>query len=157
TPLPRVIVDFADIEATGLIGMGSRASRLWLFSTLEGQDEAMMREVWRELKGSSDLYWDSFRRQENFMNRLLGNWEKFLGNVGLAILVLGGIGISSVTRVFVQQKLKTIAILKVLGGENHQVLGAYLAQVLGLSVIGSLFGLLFAIFLTFVASRYAAS
>ncbi|MGH9936021.1 MAG: ABC transporter permease, partial [Blastocatellia bacterium] len=64
--------------------------------------------------------------------------------VGLIILVLGGIGVSSVTRVFVQQKMKTIAILKCLGGKNAPVLGAYLAQILMLGLLGSLMGLLFA-------------
>ncbi len=155
TPLPRVVIDYADIEATGLAGFGSRASHIWLFKTLEGQDEALLKELGREFKATPNVGWGSFRSQENFMTRLLENWERFLGTVGFAILVLGGVGISSVTRVFVGQKLKTIAILKVLGGENRQVLGAYLAQVLALSLVGSLLGLLVAQMLTFMASRYA--
>jgi putative ABC transport system permease protein len=155
TPLPRVVIDYKDIEATGLTGFGSRANHIWLFKTPEGQDGALLKELGREFKSTPNVGWGSFRSQENFMTRLLENWERFLGTVGLAILVLGGIGISSVTRVFVQQKLKTIAILKVIGGENYQVLGAYVIQVVGLSLVGSLLGLLFAQLLTFTASRYA--
>jgi putative ABC transport system permease protein len=155
TPLPRVVIDFKDVEATGLVAFGSRASHIWLFKTPEGEDGALLRELGREFKSTANVGWGSFRSQENFMTRLLENWERFLGTVGLAILVLGGIGISSVTRVFVQQKLKTIAILKVLGGENHQVLGAYVIQVVGLSLVGSLLGLLFAQMITVFASQYA--
>jgi putative ABC transport system permease protein len=155
TPLPRVLIDYADFEATGLTGFGSRASYIWLFQTREGQDEALLRELGREFKSTANVGWGSFRSQENFMTRLLENWERFLGTVGLSILVLGGIGISSVTRVFVGQKLKTIAILKVLGGENRQVLGAYLAQVVALSLVGSLLGLAVAQLLTYAASEYA--
>ena len=48
--------------------------------------------------------------------------ENYLSLVGLVILVLGGIGVSSVTRVFVEQKLKSIAILKCVGAATRQVL-----------------------------------
>ena len=56
--------------------------------------------------------------------------ENYLSLVGLVVLILGGIGISSVTRVFVQQKVKSIAILKCLGTTSWQVLGVYMGQVL---------------------------
>jgi putative ABC transport system permease protein len=90
------------------------------------------------------------------MSQSAQNMEGFLGLVGLAVLVLGGIGISSVTRVFVHQKLKTIAILKCLGGVNRQVLGAYLAQSLALSLIGGLLGLALASGVTRLAANYAS-
>jgi putative ABC transport system permease protein len=90
---------------------------------------------------------------QNFANQILERMEAQLSFAGLVILVLGGIGISSVTRVFVQQKLRTIAILKCLGGDNRHVLGAYLAQALSLCVVGSLLGLLFAGALTLIIPR----
>src|SRR5262249_23867311 len=72
------------------------------------------------------------------------------------ILVLGGIGVSSVTRVFVQQKMKTIAILKCLAGKNVRVLGAYLAQILTLGLLGTLMGLLVAKAVTAVLPKLFA-
>ena len=41
--------------------------------------------------------------------------ENYLSLVGFVILVLGGIGVWSVTRVFVRQKIRSVAILKCLG------------------------------------------
>ena len=41
--------------------------------------------------------------------------ENYLSLVGFVIVVLGGIGVWSVTRVFVRQKIKSVAILKCLG------------------------------------------
>ena len=67
-----------------------------------------------------------------------------LGAVIAAVVVLGGIGIASVMRVFVQQRIRTVAILKCLGGRNRKVIGAYAAQVAALSFSGSLVGLLVA-------------
>ena len=56
------------------------------------------------------------------------------------MLILGGIGVSSVTRVFVQQKVKSIAILKCVGSTSHQVLAIYLTQVVLLGLAGSALG-----------------
>ncbi len=66
--------------------------------------------------------------------------ENYLSLVGLVIVILGGIGVSSVTRVFVQQKMRSIAILKCLGARAAQVLAVYVAQVLLLGLAGSVVG-----------------
>lgn len=155
-PLQRVLVDYADAEAAALTGFGSRVSYHWLYKTHEGQDQMLVQELGREFRTTRLNWLGSFRTQEDWMTRSAENMEGFLGLVGLAVLVLGGIGIASVTRVFVQQKLKTIAILKCLGGDNRQVLGAYLAQVLALSLVGSVLGLLLASAVTHLAANYAA-
>jgi putative ABC transport system permease protein len=160
-PIQRVLIDYPDAEAAGLTSFGSRVFYTRLFRTAEGKDEALIEELkrqYRELRQAGKplpLSLGSFRFQQNFMTESLKNIEGFLGNVGLAILILGGIGIASVTRVFVQQKMKTIAILKCLGGENRQVLSAYVAQVFALSLVGSLLGLVLAFVITHLAARYA--
>jgi putative ABC transport system permease protein len=56
------------------------------------------------------------------------------------VLILGGIGVSSVTRVFVQQKVRSIAILKCVGASSRTVLAVYLTQVLSLGLAGSAVG-----------------
>ena len=155
-PVPRVAIAYAEVEALGLTVFGSRGRYGWLFKTIDGQDEALVKELAREFRTTRlDGLW-SFRGEQNFMREMLGRLEGFLSMIGLAILVLGGIGIASVTRVFVQQKMKTIAILKVLGGRNRRVLGAYLMQVVALSLGGSLTGLLLAGVITVIGSRLLA-
>ncbi len=66
--------------------------------------------------------------------------ENYLSLVGFAIVVLGGIGVWSVTRVIVQQKIKSVAILKCLGASSRQVLATYVLQVCALAAAGSLLG-----------------
>ena len=56
------------------------------------------------------------------------------------VVVLGGIGVSSVTRVFIQQKLKSIAVLKCVGGRSIQLLAVYVTQMLLLGIAGSVLG-----------------
>ena len=156
-PMPRVIVDYDAVEAAGLTGFGSRVRYLWLYKTRDGEEVAFAQEVGREfrrIKLGIPVGVGTFRYIENWLNASLANFEGFTGLIGVAILVLGGIGIASVTRVFVQQKLKTIAILKCLGGRNVRVLGAYLTQTIALGLGGSLLGLVFAYLVSVVGVSY---
>ena len=61
--------------------------------------------------------------------------------MGLVIVVLGGIAVSSVTRVFIRQKIKSIAVMKCVGGTSRQILAVYLLQSLALGVLGSVIGI----------------
>ena len=56
--------------------------------------------------------------------------ENYLSLVGFIMVVLGGIGVWSVTRVFVKQKIRSVAILKCVGATAGQILATYVAQVL---------------------------
>ncbi len=67
--------------------------------------------------------------------------ENYLSLVGFVIVVLGGIGVWSVTRVIVQQKIRSVAILKCIGASSGRVLAVYVLQVLVLALGGSLLGL----------------
>src|SRR5262249_48004914 len=112
----------------------------------------------RDLRRQPHVAVRSFRDSQDRMSESLTQVEDYLSLIGLIILVLGGIGVSSVTRVFVQQKMKTIAILKCLGGRNARVLGAYLAQILMLGILGSLMGLLVAkVVTTFLPKVFAGA
>ncbi|HEV2667337.1 MAG TPA: FtsX-like permease family protein [Blastocatellia bacterium] len=155
-PAPRVLVDYNDLLASGLTDFGARVNRKMLFKTREGQDQTLMRQLWRELRTHGRVEVQSFRSREGPLNEQLAQLENYLSLLGLVILALGGIGISSVTRVFIQQKMKTIAILKCLGGDNRRVLGLYLAQVLALGLLGGLLGLALAKATTIGLPKYLA-
>ena len=155
SPMPRVAIDYDAVEAAGLTGFGSRVHYAWLFTTSPGREEALVTELSRALGSTPRQSVGSFRFVEGFLTASLANIDGFSGLVGLSVLVLAGIGIASVTRVFVQQKLPTIAILKCLGGRSIQVLGAYLALLLALSLAGGLLGLAFAAGIVELVTQYA--
>ena len=60
----------------------------------------------------------SYRSTEDEIGQDLQRAENYLSLVGLVVVVLGGIGVSSVTRVFIDQKLKSIAVLKCVGARH---------------------------------------
>jgi putative ABC transport system permease protein len=153
---PRVMIDYSDAVAAGLTSFGSRARHRMLFKARQGQEETLVRQLRNDLKFQQPVNVRSFRYSQDRLSESLTRVEDYLSLIGLVILVLGGIGISSVTRVFIQQKMKTIAILKCLGGSNARVLGAYLAQVLSLGLFGSLLGLLLARIAAALLPKYLA-
>src|SRR5262249_61486521 len=78
----------------------------------------------------------SYRDSQENLNESFSRAEDYSSLTGLVILVLGGIGISNVTRVFIEQKRKAIAVLKCIGGKGRQITAAYVLQVLGLGLAG---------------------
>lgn len=136
---PRVFIDRADLPATGLLSVGSRATFQLLF---EVPDQALdpLAARWREAFAEQFVSVRSYRRSEDQMGENFDRAENYLSLVGLVVLILGGIGVSSVTRVFVQQKVRSIAILKCLGASGGQVLTIYLTQVFTLALAGCLLG-----------------
>ncbi len=137
---PRILVDAADLETTGLLGFGSRVSRDIQLKLPERAVEPLATQLRAELRGRF-VNVRSFRGTEDHVGEDLLRAENYLSLVGLVIVILGGIGVSSVTRVFVQQKVRSVAILKCLGATSRQVFAAYLAQAILLGAVGCLLGI----------------
>jgi putative ABC transport system permease protein len=141
----RVFIDFADLPSTGLLSFGSRANYQLLTRVAGDPEEAsVLSGALAEELPNEFVRIRSFRQNENNISEDLARAENYYSLVGLVVLILGGIGISSVTRVFVQQKVKSIAILKCIGSNTRQVLSVYVIQVLLLGLTGSLLGIVLA-------------
>jgi putative ABC transport system permease protein len=140
---PRVLIGLDDLEATGLLGFGSRARRVLLVRVPEDRVQPLVTALRNELR-SDFVNARSFRSTEDEIGRDFERAENYLSLVGLVIVVLGGIAVSSVTRVFVLQKIKSIAVLKCLGARSGQIIAVYILQVMALGLAGSLFGVLLA-------------
>jgi putative ABC transport system permease protein len=136
---PRVLVDASDLDASGLFGFGSRASRDLQLKVPARAVDGLTRQLRADLRGQF-VNVRSFRGTEDRVGDDLSRAEDYLSLVGLVIVILGGIGVSSVTRVFVRQKVRSIAVLKCLGATSRQVFAAYLAQALLLGVAGCALG-----------------
>jgi putative ABC transport system permease protein len=147
----RVFIDLADLPSTGLLSFGSRASHQLLLQVpspppLPGRKDPSLVLASELSKAFVDDFIGvrSYRQNEGRMNQNLSRAENYLSLVGLVVLILGGIGVSSVTRVFVQQKVRSIAILKCVGSSSRQVLAIYLTQVVLLGLAGSALGVVIA-------------
>ena len=136
---PRVFINYEDLRATGLLTFGSRASYQRLVKVPDAEFDNLVRGL-RDDLSSTYVRFRSYKATEDDIGEDFARAENYLSLVGLVIVILGGIGVSSVTRVFVAQKIKSIAILKCLGGRSTQLLAIYMTQVIALGLAGSAFG-----------------
>jgi putative ABC transport system permease protein len=137
---PRVYVDLADLRALSILSFGSRATYEIFLRVDEGAladlTAAFVRDIPREVVRTR-----SWQGVEDQIGRNLALAERYLSLVGFAMVVLGGIGVWSVTRVFVQQKIKSVAVLKCLGATSGLILATYVLQVVVLAACGSALGI----------------
>ncbi len=140
---PRVIIGHDALLQSGLLTVGSRARYQLLLRVPEATIDPLVDEL-REALRAVPVRVRTYRQLESRLGRNLERAENYISLVGFVILVLGGIGVWSVTRVFVQQKLRSIAILKCVGASSRQVLGVYLLEIFLLGLGGSLLGIVLA-------------
>ncbi len=75
------------------------------------------------------------------IKRLIDQLEYFLGFIGLASLVAGGLGVAGAVSAYLEQRKASIAILKALGAEGALIRNLYLIQIGVLSLLGVAIGL----------------
>ena len=126
-----------DSEGSGLLMFGSRANYQILLKVREDGVESLTRDIRRGFRDRFVNARGTVRRKIK-IGENLQRAENFLSLVGFVIVVLGGIGVWSVTRVFVRQKIRSVAILKCVGASTAQVLATYVLQVGLLALAGSL-------------------
>ena len=141
---PRVLVAYSAVEEAGLLTFASRATRQLLLQVDEAAIEPLVEQLRNDLQ-ETFVRVGSYRRTGNRIERNLERTESYLSLIGFVIVVLGGIGVWSVTRVFVQQRMRSVAILKCLGATTGRVLAVYVAQVALLALSGSALGVALAL------------
>ena len=149
----RVFIEKKAFDETGIIRNGGRVRRRILYRTSDNPTE-LVKNLREAVKGTI-LTVQSYRETQERLGEQFERTENYLSLTGLLILVLGGVGVWNVARVFVEQKRKSIAVLKCLGASGTRIITVYLLQILTLGFAGSLFGVFLAqCFLWFAEFRF---
>jgi len=138
----RVFVAKTAFETAGITRNSSRVRRRILYRTSDNPTE-LVRQLREALRGTT-IGVQSYRETQENIGEQLARTENYLSLTGLLILVLGGVGVWNVARAFVEQKRKSVAVLKCLGAGGTRIISVYLLQILTLGFIGSIFGVLLA-------------
>jgi putative ABC transport system permease protein len=153
---PRLMIPFAALGESGLVQPGSLLNweyRLRLppgasdVATLNALKSRFPDAGWR-LRGLADAgggirFW---------LDRL----TQFIGLIGLASLLVGGVGVGNAIASFLAGRLRTIAIMKCLGAPERLVFATYFLQLAALAVLGVAIGLAVGAALPFVAQSVIA-
>jgi putative ABC transport system permease protein len=85
--------------------------------------------------------WDT-TNMAKFLNDFMLAFKLFLGIVGSLTLVVGGIGVSNIMNVVVEERTREIGIKMALGARPNSVLGQFMVETLIMTAVGGALGLL---------------
>ena len=131
---PRVFLLKSDLDQTGLVQKGSLVSYLRYMKLPNGVVDPWIDEFGTTLEDAR-VRVQTVRGYQEDMSEAFGNLTRYLGLVGLAALMLGSIGVAAGVRVFVREKLDTVALLRSIGASPSDMVAIYsgLAVMLGLA------------------------
>ncbi|MEO0508124.1 MAG: FtsX-like permease family protein [Bacteroidota bacterium] len=139
---PPVIIPYDAVDATGLVQVGSRVGYDFYFVAKPEQDlVALDKQVDPQLDvENADL--DTHISTAERLGRSYDNFGKFLNLIAFIALLLGCMGVASSIHIYVQEKLRSVAILKCIGATRRQTFLIYLLQMAGMGLLGGIFGVL---------------
>lgn len=152
---PRILVSTETFHNTGLVQPGSlfRAQyRLRLASDVAETVAAQIREAFPEAGWRVRDYTHAAPQVRRVLDRLRVD----LTLVGLAALLVGGLGIAGGVRGYLGARLTHIAAMKCMGGSVAVLFMAYLFQMLALSVLGGCAGLAAGAMVPWLADHFFA-
>jgi putative ABC transport system permease protein len=151
---PRFLASEDALRATKLLQPGSLVRWIYRVRLPDGvaNDRAAGALVDDSHKALPQAGWE-IRTRDNAspqLERTITRFTQFLTLVGLAALLVGGVGVANAVKSHIDRRRDVIASLKALGATGRDVFAIYLTQVLVLAAIGSLIGLVLGAGLPFV-------
>jgi len=142
---PRVLVGEASLRATGLLQPGSLVRWIYRLKLPDNaaDDRAANQLVDNARSALPEAGWE-IRSRGNAspqLERTINRFTQFLTLVGLAALLVGGVGVANAVKSHIDRRRDVIASFKALGATGRDVFTIYLTQVVVLAGIGSVIGL----------------
>jgi putative ABC transport system permease protein len=137
---PRVLTHISAVESGGFLVPGflfDYAARIALPAGMDPQ----IRERDLEARLGDDVRVTERGDAAGGARRLIDQLEYFLGFIGLASLVAGGLGVSGAVQAYLEARKPSIAVLKALGAEGPLIRNTYLIQIAVLAWLGVGIGL----------------
>ncbi len=135
---PRVMLNEADLEATGLVVPASRVSHHLLLAGNQGQVDRFSGWMRGHTLPGERLLGIQDGRPE--MRTALERAQQFLGLAALVSVLLGGSAIAVATRHYARRQSDNGAIMRCLGASSGLLLQMFLLRLLWLGVLASLIG-----------------
>jgi putative ABC transport system permease protein len=142
---PRFLVSELALRATGLLQPGSlvRWNYRLKLPPNAADDRAMAALIDDARKAAPEAGWEVRNRANASpgLERTINRFTQFLTLVGLAALLVGGVGVANAVKSHIDRKVEVIAAFKALGATGRDVFAIYLTQVVLLAGVGSVIGL----------------
>src|SRR6185312_462414 len=119
---------------------GSRAEYAALLELPAGTEPDAIVNQHRPTLDAAHVRTRTVRDTERSLTYNIQQLNRFLGVVALVSLLLGGVGVASAIRAYIEEKRDPIAVLRVLGATSRQVLAIYLLETGALGFAGAAVG-----------------
>jgi putative ABC transport system permease protein len=137
---PRIFIPAKYVAETQLLVFGSTAGRTVLAKLPAGVDPDKFVKPFKKRVEDQQVRLRTVTETEINTTDAIENLSNFIGIVGLVALLLGGIGVASGVRAFVERKIDTVAVLRCLGASSGQVMAIYVAQAAAMGLVGAAAG-----------------
>ena len=137
---PRVMMNQADVDATGLIGLGSRVTYRVLVAGERSSIELFSEAISSRLANGERILTLEDGRPE--LNTALQSARQFLGLAALISVLLAGVAIATVSNRYARRHLVTSAMMSSLGMSQPRIITLFVSEMLLLSIIASSIGVL---------------
>jgi putative ABC transport system permease protein len=147
---PRVFLSLGTLESTGLAGPGSLVRWRYALSLGGATDPASLlafREAVRVGLPEAGFAVNDRRNPSPAITRTLDQLRQFLTLIGLASLMIGGVGVANAVKAYIDRRRKVIAVMKSLGASSRQIFTLHLVQMMALALIGTAIGLVLGLML----------
>ncbi len=136
---PRVLMNLADLEATGIIQPGSRVRYRLLVS---GPETALADyRQWLQPRLNEHQRLVTVGDDNRQIGNALERANQFLGLASIAAVVLAGVAVALSANRFASRHFDTSALLRCLGASRRLVLKVFLVQLAWLGLLATLIGL----------------
>lgn len=126
---PAAIVDMEGLAATGLVQPGSLYESAYRIRIPPAADPGAVRERIEQAFPDAGIDIDDRTNAAPGMRRFLDRLGQFLALVGLAALVIAGIGVGNGVSSYLDGKRGSIATLKMLGATSRTIFSTWFIQV----------------------------
>ena len=137
---PRVFLSPQSLERTGLLAFGSRIRYRVLVGLPPGVGAGDTRAALARSLVDPGVRIAAYDEAQPGLRRFFAQLTTYLGLVGLASLLVGGIGVAASVSAFVARQVPTIAALKALGAETRLLVAAYAIQTQAVALVAGLLG-----------------
>jgi len=153
---PRLLVSRAALDASALVQPGSLVQWSYRVKLPEGVDPGKVVEAAKA--AFPDAGWQIRTRDDASpgLRRSIDQFTQYLTLVGLAALVVGGVGVGNAVAAFVERKRGVIATLRSIGAASRFVVALYLTEIMIIAAVGVAIGVVIGALVPVVAIQFLA-
>jgi putative ABC transport system permease protein len=153
---PRLMIPFEAVAESGLVQPGSLLNWEYRLRLAPGVSDVATINALKSRFPAAGWRLRGLAEAGGGIRFWLDRLTQFIGLIGLASLLVGGVGVGNAISSFLAGRLRTIAIMKCLGAPERLVFSTYFIQLTALALLGILVGLAVGAALPFLAQSVIA-